>query len=210
MESEESRSCYTGGMALTNAYVLRGDEGTVLIDAPEGVVAWLERVGLKVDLLLLTHHHFDHVMEAGLVQERFGCPVWAHSRREPELTLENLMRSMGMDLQVPEYSVDELLAGRDEVDVLGMRCRLFYVPGHARDNLCFYFVGAGAVYVGDALFKDGVGRYDFPGGSLPLLVSGIRKHLLSLPPETVVYPGHGEATTVGRERVSNPFVVEKG
>lgn len=193
-------------MAQTNAWWWEGSQGALLVDAPEGVVDWLEAGGRKPDLLLLTHQHYDHVEEAAAVASRFSCPVWAHSPFESGLTLEALLRDAGLPVKVAPFAVDRPLAGLPEIEPAGRSCRLAHVPGHAIDSLVFIFPEAGLAFAGDTLFAGGVGRTDFPGGSWPLLEGGIREHLLSLPEETRVLPGHGPETTVGQEKRNNPFL----
>jgi glyoxylase-like metal-dependent hydrolase (beta-lactamase superfamily II) len=90
--------------------------------------------------------------------------------------------------------------------VAGERWELFHVPGHSPDSLCFYLPGEKLLFGGDVLFLDGVGRTDFPGGSFEQLAVGIETKLWPLPEDTKVYPGHGPATSIGRERVRNPYV----
>jgi glyoxylase-like metal-dependent hydrolase (beta-lactamase superfamily II) len=102
--------------------------------------------------------------------------------------------------------VDEVLEGKSVIEVCGERVPLFHVPGHSPDSVCFYLPERGLLFGGDVLFLDGVGRTDFPGGSFQQLAAGIETHLWPLPDATVVYPGHGDDTTIGRERAENPFL----
>jgi hydroxyacylglutathione hydrolase len=200
-------SMFTGGIAQTNGYVLKLPGGTLLVDAPEGVAAWLKRRGVKVDVLLLTHQHFDHVLGAAEVVTDHGCRVFAWAPLSKNLTLETLFGAVtGMGYAVAEFTVDEVLEGRAEIDVCGERVPLFHIPGHSPDSVCFYLPERGLLFGGDVLFLDGVGRTDFPGGSFQQLAAGIETHLWPLPDSTVVYPGHGEDTTIGRERAENPFL----
>lgn len=200
-------SMFTGGIAQTNGYVLKLPGGTLLVDSPEGVAAWLKRRGVKVDALLLTHQHFDHVLGAAEVVADHGCKVFAWAPLSKDLTLERLFGAVtGTAYEVAEFTVDEVLEGRSKIEVLGERVSLFHIPGHSQDGVCFYLPARGLLFGGDVLFLDGVGRTDFPGGSFQQLAAGIEKHLWPLPDATVVYPGHGEDTTIGRERAENPFL----
>lgn len=200
-------SMFTGGIAQTNGYVLKLPGGTLLVDAPEGVAGWLKRRGVKVDVLLLTHQHFDHVLGAAEVVADHGCRVFAWAPLSKALTLETLFGAVtGMGYAVAEFTVDEVLEGRTEIEVCGERLPLFHVPGHSPDSVCFYLPERGLLFSGDALIQGGVCRTDFPGCSLPMLIKGIQKHLSPLPDATVVYPGHGDDTTIGRERAENPFL----
>lgn len=200
-------STFTGGIAQTNGYLFTLPGGTVLVDAPEGVAAWLKKRGVKVDALLLTHQHFDHVLDAAAVRSEHGCTVHAWAPLSKDLTLEVLFGAVtGSSYSVPEFIVDEVLAGQSETRVAGERWELFHVPGHSPDSLCFYLPGEKLLFGGDVLFLDGVGRTDFPGGSFEQLVVGIETKLWPLPEDTKVYPGHGPATSIGREKVRNPYV----
>jgi hydroxyacylglutathione hydrolase len=200
-------STFTGGIAQTNGYLFSLSGGTFLIDAPDGVAAWLKNRGVKVDVLLLTHQHFDHVMDAAAVKEQHGCQVYAWSALSKELTLEALFgAARGSAYAVPEFIVDEVLAGKSELTVLGQSFELMHVPGHSPDSLCFYLADSKWLFGGDVLFLDGVGRTDFPGGSFQQLATGIETKLWPLPADTIVWPGHGDKTTLGRERAENPFV----
>jgi glyoxylase-like metal-dependent hydrolase (beta-lactamase superfamily II) len=200
-------SMFTGGIAQTNGYVLKLPSGTLLVDAPEGVAAWLKRLGVKVDALLLTHQHFDHVLGAAEVVADHGCKVFAWAPLSKSLTLETLFGAVtGTAYAVAEFTVDEVLEGRAEIEVCEERVALFHIPGHSPDSVCFYLPEYGLLFGGDVLFLDGVGRTDFPGGSFQQLAAGIETHLWPLPNATVVYPGHGDDTTIGRERAENPFL----
>jgi hydroxyacylglutathione hydrolase len=200
--------CYTGGIAQTNAWLLESPQGSLLIDAPEGTARWLLARGARVDALLLTHQHFDHVQDAAQVKSEHDCRVLAWSAFSRELTLEHLVGAVGARELVPEFSIDEVLAGRDQTEVGGLVWKLMHIPGHSPDSLCFYQAEAGELFGGDVLFFDGIGRTDFPGGSFEQLLAGIRDKLLSLPESTRLHPGHGPATTLGRERRHNPFLTD--
>lgn len=200
---------HTGGIASTNCWLLRSEGGSLLVDAPEGAADWLDTLDVKVSTLLLTHQHFDHVQDAALVKQRHGCKLLAWSAYSQALTLEKLFGVVsGGSLHVPPYVVDEVLEGGASTIVCGMEWRLLHIPGHSPDSVCFYSPEAGLVFGGDVLFEGSVGRTDLPGGSFAKLLRGIQQKLLPLPDSTRVFPGHGPATTVGDERVSNPFLNE--
>lgn len=200
---------FTGGIAATNGYLLQTENGSLVVDAPEGMADWLRGQGARVDALLLTHQHFDHVMDAAAIREEHGCPVCAFAPFSRELTLEALFgMATGMAVMVPEFPVDEVLEGREMLEACGLSWRLLHVPGHSPDSVCFLEQAHGILLGGDVLFLDGVGRTDFPGGSTEMLITGIQEKLLPLPDETRVFPGHGDPTTIGREREENPFLQE--
>jgi hydroxyacylglutathione hydrolase len=198
--------CFTGGMAQTNGFLLEGPGGLLLVDAPAGICEWLRRRDLRPAVLLLTHQHYDHVEDAAAVTDWSGCEVWAHSAPSRVLTLEDFLQSAGWPVAVAPFVVSRLVAGGEEAAACGWEIRAAHVPGHAADALVFHLPAAGLVFAGDTLFAGGVGRTDLPGGSWETLREGIERHLLGLPDETRLYPGHGEPSTIGRERVSNPFL----
>jgi glyoxylase-like metal-dependent hydrolase (beta-lactamase superfamily II) len=202
-----SIATYTGGIAATNAHLLTLPGGTFLVDAPEGVADWLKSRGAQVDALLLTHQHFDHVLDAAAVIKQHGCRTYAWSPFSRMLTLEALFGAVtGSSLAVPEFGVDEILEGKPALNLGGQQWRLHHIPGHSPDSVCFHLEDSKVLFGGDVLFHDSIGRTDFPGGSFEQLTAGIRTHLWPLPPETRVLPGHGPETTVGREKRQNPFI----
>lgn len=197
---------YTGGPVACNAYLLQGAEGYVLVDAPAGVLPWLRKqlpAGATLTHLLLTHQHFDHVQGAAEVQRETGCRIHAVYPFSKGLTLEDLAPWID---PVEHYSVDSFGSAPRTADWGGIKWRVFPIAGHALDGVAYYAEESGELFVGDILFAGSVGRTDFPKGSSATLVEGIRKHLLPLPAETVVYSGHGPATTIGEEAAGNPYL----
>ncbi len=199
---------YTGGIVETNAHLLRLPGGqTALVDAPQGVEAWLRARKMRVDVLLLTHQHFDHVLDAALVKAAHGCPIYAWAPFDRALTLETFFGAVtGSTFAVPEFTVDHVLKDQAEVEAGGVQWTLFHIPGHSPDSLCFWQKDAGMIFSGDVIFRGSIGRTDFPGGSFQQLVTGIQEKLWSLPEETQVFPGHGPETTLGTEKAENPFL----
>ncbi len=196
----------------TNAFFLyrEGGSSAVLVDAPPGALEEIcsleEKTGTKVDVLLLTHGHWDHMLDAEKIRER-GAKTYAHP--DDRLLFENpeVMASFAMPgLDWAAATVDAWLQGGETLELLEEVVSVRHVPGHAPGSLLFYFPDAGAAFGGDALFAGGVGRFDLPGGDWSTLEGSIKDQIYTLPDDTVVYPGHGPATTVGRERQSNPYV----
>lgn len=202
-------SCFTGGIAQTNGWLVQANGGTLIVDAPEGMAAWLRGRDLEIEALLLTHQHFDHVQDAAEIAAAYDCPVIAFALHSKDLTLESLYSVIsGGQFAVPPYQVTRLVAEADSLVLLGLAWRVLHVPGHSPDSLCFHVPAANCLFGGDVLFRDGVGRTDFPGGSWETLLRGIQEKVLALPDDTAVHPGHGPSTTVGRERRSNPFLLD--
>jgi hydroxyacylglutathione hydrolase len=200
---------YTGGLLETNAWLLEKNGAYVLVDAPTGAAAWLAKKNIVPLALLMTHHHFDHSIGAADVVDLFGCPVYAYSQCSPDLTLEFHFKGFaGTNFAVRPFRVDHELKGLESIAIGPWNFELLHVPGHSPDSLCFFWREKGVLAAGDTLFLDSVGRPDFPGGDWELLKEGIQTKLFPLGDEVNVLPGHGPATTIGRERLMNPFVGE--
>jgi hydroxyacylglutathione hydrolase len=201
------------GPIQTNAYLLteptRGQ--AVLIDAPGDIWAEIEPLmqqdGVKLTELWLTHGHWDHTQGAAEVVRATKARVRAHRDDQAMIeTPEIMKRFMGAELKLEPVKVDAWLAAGERLSALGQDVEVRHVPGHCPGNVLFYFPAAGAVFVGDALFNGSIGRTDLPGGSFEVLERSIREQIYTLPPDTVVFPGHGPKTTVGDERAGNPHV----
>ena len=203
----------TAGPIRTNAYLLTepGQGEAVLIDAPGGVWAdaepILEKEKCRLTELWLTHGHWDHTQGGPEVVRESGARVRAHPADRPLIETPMMMRAFLMPgMELAPVKVDRWAEHGDRLPVLGTEAEVRHVPGHCPGNVLFYFRGEGWAFVGDALFHGGIGRTDLPGGDFATLERAIRSHIYSLPGGTIVYPGHGEPTTVGEEREHNPFV----
>lgn len=198
---------FTGGVFDTNCFYLPAPPGNILIDAPEGALEWLKARKHRVDLLLLTHGHVDHILDAAKIQRAFGCPVGYHRDGEGMLTDPKFFLRLGFGLEV-----DPLRDGGFEIEesagesFLDRNFQVLLVPGHCPGSLCFFDPVKKWLFGGDVLFAGAVGRWDLPGGDRDLLLGGIRKKILPLGDEVKVFPGHGPATTIGIERRTNPYV----
>jgi len=204
---------YTGGMVMTNAYLLGEGADCVLIDAPLGVTSWLEEQGEMPKELLLTHQHYDHVEDVARLAA-MGVKIRAYAEYSQDLTLEKFRAQWGAPIEVPPYSIDDVLGKTSRLKSGAYEFRIAYVPGHSVDSIVFITSASDnpdddddkLVFAGDTLFADSIGRPDLPGGDQDLLLDGIRKKLLILPDDTRVFPGHGTETSIGRERAVNPFL----
>ena len=198
-------TCYTGGFVQTNAYLMETPDGNLLIDAPEGVTDWLAERGVRVDDVLLTHQHYDHVMDAAKLAA-VGARLHALEDYSEDLTLETAVRSWGMPISVTPYLIHSRLSIDQPLKLAGLHFSLAHVPGHSTDSVTFHLADEEILFSGDTLFACSVGRTDLPGGSTRQLLDGIKKHLIILPSETRVLPGHGPETTVGDEARDNPYL----
>ena len=197
---------FTGGLAATNAYLLNLNGHLLAIDAPEGFLGFLQAKKLKPDSLLITHGHWDHIWDAADIAEWARCPVYYHPDTAFLCLQPDSMLAFGLPKKLRPVKATQLLEEAGPVPDHWTSSQLLLVPGHCPGSLCLYLPKLGQLFGGDVLFADGVGRWDLPGGDRDLLLSGIRKKILTLPETTIVYPGHGPATTVGREKSSNPFL----
>lgn len=198
-------SLYTGGMVQTNGYLVETPDGNLLIDAPEGIADWITQRGVRVNDVLLTHQHYDHVMDAAALRA-LGSRLHAFEAYSTELTLESPARSWGMPISVTPYEIDRQFDMAHPLRIAGLDILLAHVPGHSLDSVTFHLADHGVVFSGDTLFADSIGRTDLPGGSTQQLLDGIARHLMTLPPETKVFPGHGPSTTIGEEASGNPYL----
>jgi len=195
---------FTGGALDTNAFFLESGGGNLLFDAPQG--ADEEFAGERVDWLLLTHGHFDHVADAAKIQRRHGCRIAYHPDTAPMVTDAGFFRRHGFALDIEPFQADRLLEECGGCVVGDTAMQILHVPGHCPGSICFYFPGDRVLIGGDVLFRGGVGRWDLPGGDGELLFDGIRRKVFQLDDDVVVLPGHGPATTVGFEKEHNPYV----
>ncbi len=196
---------YTGGFVQTNGYLVETPDGNLLVDAPEGIADWVNQQGVRLDDVLLTHQHYDHVMDAAELR-KLGARLHAFADYSTDLTLESAARAWGMPISVTPYEIDQRFEMAAPLRIAGLEFSIAHVPGHALDSVTFYLPEHGVLFSGDTLFAGSIGRTDLPGGSTQQLLDGIDRHLMILPPETTVLSGHGPATTIGLEAAENPYL----
>ena len=193
-------NCYIVGCEKTKqaAVIDPGDEA-------DRILAAVREAGLTVTHVLLTHAHFDHIGAADEVVKASGAPLALHPDDLPLLQAGG--GALFFDFQPPPVpaAVTSLAAGQ-EIGVGELTLRVLHTPGHSPGHVTFYAPAEGALFDGDVLFAEGIGRTDLPGGSFAVLMRSIGEQLMTLPDDTVVYPGHGPATTIGHERRSNPWL----
>ena len=195
-----------------NAYLVRceatgpwlaidpGGEAAAMADALEGEGAGLAGI-------LLTHAHMDHVEGVAELVDRLPAPIYLHAADRPLYdTVDQQAAMFGHRVRVPPPPDRELVGGQ-ELAVGDCRFRVRHTPGHSPGHVILHAEAAGVAFVGDVIFAGSIGRTDLPGGSYQELMASIRAEILTLPGDTTLYAGHGPATTVERERTTNPFLV---
>lgn len=160
---------------------------------------------LKIKYLLNTHCHIDHVLGNYHVKEKYKVPFYAHLQEKPVLLA---VKSYAPNYGFPHYQEvlnDHFLVEGDLVTFGETNWKVLFVPGHSPGHIAFYDAKEQVVFSGDVLFEGSVGRTDLPGGDTTTLIDSIHQKLFTLPDETVVYSGHGNTTTIGIEKIHNPF-----
>lgn len=183
------------------------DPGCYFDDEKEQLVGFIQKSGLKPKMLLNTHCHLDHVFGNKYIAETYGLVAQIHQKEKPMLEMapaSGLMYNMPFDNYTGDFIFlkegDKITIGEDELLVIE-------APGHSPGHICFYCAKQGFLIGGDVLFQRSIGRTDLPGGNHAQLIKSIKEKLLVLPPETVVYNGHGPSTTIGEEAQYNPYLV---
>jgi glyoxylase-like metal-dependent hydrolase (beta-lactamase superfamily II) len=199
------------GPLQTNCYILACTQTmeAVVIDPSwdgRGIAATAVEKGYLITHILLTHAHFDHVGGLAQLREETNAPIYIHPDAVQMLS-QATMSGAFFGVTIPEPPPpDKLLAEGDVLHVGNLSLNVLYTPGHAPGHVSFYLKAHHIVFDGDVLFQQSIGRTDFPGCDHATLMRSIREQLLTLPDETHVLSGHGPTTTIGQERVGNPFL----
>jgi hydroxyacylglutathione hydrolase len=206
-------------VAATNTYVIAPEPGgpAVVVDAPpdvDAIAALLSRHDLVPAALLLTHGHIDHVGGAGGVVRRTGAAAYLHPdddflAADPVAQLRSIFGVVppGAEAFAPPDHFEQLSDGQ-RLRIAGIEFEVRHTPGHTPGHVCFYVEDEGILFSGDQLFAGSIGRTDFSYGDFDALMRSMADKVMTLPDDIEVLPGHGPVTTIGRERTSNPFILE--
>lgn len=201
---------YVVSVCATNCYFAINDAAREVLIIDPGASA--EKLAEKVKEqklipagILLTHGHFDHAGAAEELARLLDIKIYAHEAERETLETPALNLS-GWEGKSASYHADIYVQDEQELELAGFQIRVLFTPGHTTGGCCYYFTEQGVVFSGDTLFERSVGRTDFPKGSASQLIRAIREKLMVLPDDTAVYPGHGDMTGIGAERLGNPFI----
>lgn len=201
------------GSYETNCYILRESETAkdcLIIDTgleAAALIEFLQSQELNPVSAVFTHGHADHITGIPLLRENYPeIKIYIHKLDGKMLTRATSNLSVLAGRIFRTRPADFLIEEPDVIEAAGIKLQVLYTPGHTQGGICLYSKDEQVVFSGDALFAGSVGRTDMPGGNMTQLIEGIKEKLLPLPEETVVYPGHGPVTTIGQEKVGNPFL----
>lgn len=195
----------------TNCYVVSEEQNCIIFDPgeePQKIIQYIQTQKLKPLAVLLTHAHFDHIGAVDAIREQYQIPAYVHEKEakwlmDPEL---NGSKKWFPDHPLRQKNAENLLSGEQEIKIGPFHFQLFETPGHSPGSISYYLKEYGMVFSGDVLFQNSVGRTDLPGGNQIVLFQSIIDKLLTLPNDTIVFPGHGPVTVIGDEKEGNPFL----
>jgi glyoxylase-like metal-dependent hydrolase (beta-lactamase superfamily II) len=201
----------TVGPVAENCFLLRrpGADKLLVVDPgeeAERILAAVEATGAEVEAILITHCHFDHIGAVAPVAAATGAPVYCPEIEVP--ILADIMRFVPWEGFGPfeSYDADVVVRGGETLELAGMELDVVFTPGHSPGHVTYAVRGEDAIFSGDVLFQDSVGRTDLPGADGPTLLTSLSTLLETFGDETVVHPGHMGLTTLGAERATNPFL----
>jgi hydroxyacylglutathione hydrolase len=204
---------FTVGPVAENTYIFRRDDSERALivdpgDEADKLLTAIDALGVRLEGILLTHTHFDHVGAVAPVAKATGAEVWVPEAEK--FVLDDIMAFVPWPGFGPfeSYDAEHTLSGGDRLELAGFEIDVLSTPGHSPGHVTFSIPDEVAIFSGDVLFQGSVGRTDLPGGDWNTLLESIRSLVEGLPEETTVYPGHMGVTSLGAERAGNPFLAE--
>lgn len=197
-----------------NTYLLSDGNGEGYIIDPacydenekRTMISYVKDNGLHIKAIINTHCHVDHILGVEFVREQLNARFYCSE--EEQFIIDNSIAQgefFGLSVKRPAKP-DLYISEKTEIVLNDKEIKIIHVPGHSPGSLCFFLEDESKLFSGDALFSGSIGRTDLPGGNYQLLVNGIREKLLIIPDDVEVYPGHGPSTTIGSEKLTNPFL----
>ena len=204
-------SCESGPVATNSFLVFDKNTGeAVIIDAPLGITEYYNRMITENNLnlmgILLTHTHWDHVADCNKLSKQYNVSVFAHNNDIYRLKEPMKHTVFQLPFEIEAVENPKVLNDNDTLDFGGIKFLVIHTPGHTEGGVCFLNFGNKLIFTGDTIFNESIGRVDLPGGSMELLLNSIRTKIMTLPDDFVIYSGHGPSTTIGREKMFNPFL----
>ena len=194
---------FSSGPLDTNIYILGCPKTrqAVLIDAPLDCSDWvaeeIEKYGLSIQMILLTHSHWDHTADVAILKEALEVPLYVH--KDDAGNVENPgSDQLPLFFPIPPAKPDGYLTDGQLITIGDLQIEVIHTPGHTPGGVCFYLAKEKTLISGDTLFQGTMGRLDLPTGNPSLMWESLKK-LATLPPDILVYPGHGDSTTIGAE-----------
>lgn len=206
---------YSLGPVQTNCYIVSNKEKDCLIFDPgeeaSRIIKVIQTNHLKPKAIFLTHAHFDHIGAIDQIVEAYQIPLYIHEK-EVDWLKDSNKNGSGKYAELPNYIIqtspleEHIIRKEQTIELEGFTFDAVFTPGHSPGSISYIFKDDGFAIVGDTLFEMSIGRTDLQGGSLEVLLKSIHDKLLVLPEDTIIYPGHGNYTTPGREMDTNPFL----
>ena len=198
------------GMVGTNTWLIKNKESNELLiidpaDESVRIEEKIDRMGGIPVAVLLTHGHFDHMLAADDLRDKYGIPIIACAAEQQVLT-DSIKNLSGSWASAHVLLADQWVCDGKKLELAGFSIEVFHTPGHTAGSCCYYLPEEEVLFSGDTLFAQSVGRTDFPGGSSAEIVRSLHKLVDTLPEDTEVFPGHDASTTIGYEKRYNPFV----
>lgn len=210
-----SIASFTFNAFQENTYVISSGGEAVIIDPGcsnssenNELDQYIKENNLKSVLLLNTHCHIDHVLGNDWVKNKYHLPLLIHTQEKPVLESVKVYASNYGYPTYQEATPDRFLKTGETISFGNTSCKILFLPGHSPGHVGFYFEEERKLFSGDVLFRESIGRTDLPGGDHDILIQSIQNELFALPEDIEVFPGHGPSTTIGYEKLNNPFCAE--